>query len=124
MSTFLEIINEVLRRSGQETVTNLTNPETPVRQTMDFINDVYFEILEVAQCHFLETKSTFNTSNGAALYSLASDADVNFLIKDRIRETSSDDYLNEADPSMMMSSQLSSTGKPIRFWVEGAQMRM
>lgn len=124
MSTFLEIVNEVLRRAGQETVSTLVSAEIPVRQTMDFVNDAYFEILEAAQCKFLEAKATFNTVNGTALYSLASDADVSFLLKDRVRETTSDRYLPEVDPAGMLASQLSDSGKPVRFWVEGTQLRM
>lgn len=124
MSNFIEITNQVLRRAGQESASSLAAASSPVQQTMDFINEVYFDVLQAAQCHFLETNTTFNTSNGTALYTLASDADVNFLLKDRIRETTSDSYLSEADPAMMLASHLGNTGKPIRFWVEGTKLRL
>lgn len=124
MSTFLDIVNEVLRRAGQETVTTLASAETPARQTMDFINEIYFEILETAQCKFLETNSTFNTTTGIALYSLASDADVAFLLKDRIYKSTSDRYLNEVNPGSMLVSQLDDSGEPVRFWIEGTKVRL
>jgi hypothetical protein len=124
MSNFLEIVNQILRRTGQETITTLVSAQSPVVQAMDFVNEAYFEILEAAECQFLQTKATFNTINGTALYTLAADADVMFLLKDRIRETTAGGYLPEMDPAMMASAYLADTGKPVRFWVEGTQLRL
>jgi hypothetical protein len=39
MTTLIEAVNAVLIRTGQETVTTLTNAEAPVRQTITAIND-------------------------------------------------------------------------------------
>jgi hypothetical protein len=124
MSTYLEIVNEVLRRTGQETIDTLVDAESPARQVMDFVNEVYFEILDVAQCKFLEASATLETTGGTALYSLAADADVSFLLKDRLSDATSDRYLVEVDSALMLSSQIYDTGKPVRFWIEGTKLRL
>lgn len=124
MSTFLNIVNDVLRRTGQDTVLSLEGASTPVVQTMHFINDVYQEILQSAECKFLEARETLETENATALYTLANDADPAFLLTDRIRELSADRYLTEVDPALMLSSRLEDEGKPVRFWIEGDQLRL
>ncbi len=123
MSSFLELVNDVLRRTGQETVTTLTNAPPPARQVMDFINDIYFDILNAAQCNFLQASATITTADGTATYALAPDADVNYLLRDRIQESTSDDYMSQVDPTMLGPAYLDDTGKPYQFWIEGNRIR-
>ena len=45
MSTLLQLVNEVLRRTGQVEISSLTGAQTPAIQTRDFLNETYFEML-------------------------------------------------------------------------------
>jgi hypothetical protein len=45
MAQFLDLVNEVLRRAGQPTLGNLKTLNTPAKQVVDFIAQVYADLL-------------------------------------------------------------------------------
>ena len=46
MATVLDLLNQVLRRAGQSALTNLTNLSTPAKQSLDFLAQIYTELLQ------------------------------------------------------------------------------
>ncbi len=124
MSSFLELVNAVLQRSGQETVATLANAETPVIQTMEAVNDTLAEILSSIPLKFLTATATFNTVDGQALYPLASDADSGYLLKQTFRRTDDGTTLTEASRWDLSPEQLVRLGTPESFWLEGENLRL
>ena len=64
MATVLDVVNQVLRRAGQAPMptanpaTVLANPTTPLRQTLDFLNHIYSELLHALPLPTLLQQST------------------------------------------------------------------
>lgn len=119
MSTLLQLVNEVLRRVGQMETTSLSNAQTPIVQTVDFLNETYFEMLQRLKAQRLLKKATFNTANATAGYALASDAEINSLVADSVIETGASKRLSEVDYSYPLSQGLTATSKPNHFYRSG-----
>jgi hypothetical protein len=54
MVSVLDLLNQVLRRAGQSALTNLTSLSTPAKQSLDFLAQIYSELLQtvpVPQLH-------------------------------------------------------------------------
>ncbi|MDX2084694.1 MAG: hypothetical protein SFZ03_04830 [Candidatus Melainabacteria bacterium] len=122
MATVLELINEVLRRTGQSEVETLSNAETPVIQALDFLNDTYAEMLQTLSANRLERSASFNTVNGTASYSLASNADLNGLLADSVQETASQTLLTEVDSTWPLTHGTAATGRPVVFYRSNNQV--
>lgn len=116
MSTLLNLVNETLRKAGQRKVATLAGAETPVTQTVDFLNQVYFEMLQILKVNRLERTATLDTANGTAAYSLAADADINSLIGDSVIETGSGLRLKEVDYTWPLQQGLDAAGRPDSFY--------
>ncbi len=122
MSTLLQLVNEVLRRSGQIEASTLTNAQTPVTQTRDFLNETYFEMLQRLKVQRLLKLATLNTANGTTSYNLASDAEINSLVSDSVLETSTQSRLSEVDYTYPLSHGTTVTGRPECFYRVGSQI--
>jgi hypothetical protein len=46
MATILELMNQVLRRAGQSALTSLRNLSTPAKQSLDFLAQIYTELIQ------------------------------------------------------------------------------
>src|SRR3712207_1474894 len=97
MSTLLQLVNEVLRRTGQVETLTLAGAQTPVVQTRDFLNETYFEILQRLKVDRLLKQGMLITVDGTAAYSLAADAEINSVVPDSLMETVSQQMLREVD---------------------------
>ena len=67
MSTLLQLVNQVLRRTGQIELSTLVNAQTPAVQARDFLNDVYTEILQRLNSRRMLRSGSFTSSNGVRL---------------------------------------------------------
>ncbi len=124
MSTLLELVNETLRKAGQREVATLAAAETPVIQAVDFLNQVYFEMLQILKVNRLERTATLDTQDGTAAYSLAADADINTLIGDSVIETDSGLRLKEVDYTYPLQKGLTATGRPDSFYRQGDSLHL
>lgn len=61
MTTLLDMTNQVLRQIGQQTVTTLTNAETPVVQTVAAINHIVENLHLALNSHRIVQAATVNT---------------------------------------------------------------
>ncbi|HEY9685477.1 MAG TPA: hypothetical protein V6C52_00730 [Coleofasciculaceae cyanobacterium] len=120
MSTLLQLVNEVLRRTGQVEVTTLVNAQTPVVQTRDFLNETYFEMLQRLKTERLQKTGTLSTVNGTASYALASDAEINSLIPDSVLDIASQQLLREVDYTYPLTHGPTVTGRPECFYRTGS----
>jgi hypothetical protein len=116
MSTLLQLINEVLRRTGQVEVSTLSGAQTPTLQARDFLNETYVEMLQRLNVYRLQKQGTFNTSNGTASYTLATDAELDSLLTDSLLEAGAQQRLKEVDYTYPISHGTTATGKPEAFY--------
>jgi hypothetical protein len=119
MSTLLQLVNEVLRRTGQRVMITLTNSDTPSSQTFDFLNEIYFEILQALELNRLEKRDLLITSLGVANYSLADDATIGTLLTDSLIHSDNELRLREVSGSYPLEQGLTVVGKPTCFYREG-----
>ena len=124
MSSLLELVNEVLRRTGQVQITTLVNAQTPATQTRDFLNETYFEMLHRLKVNRLIKSATITTSNGTSAYSLAADAEINGLLADSVLENSGQVHLREVDYTYPLAQGTTATGKPEVFYRQGNQLKL
>jgi hypothetical protein len=116
MSTLLQLVNEVLRRTGQVEVSTLSGAQTPAEQTRDFLNEVYFEMLQRLRVNRLVKADSLSTVSGINAYNLANDADIDALLADSLFEPSSQSILHEVDTNYPQTHGSSVQGRPTRFY--------
>lgn len=124
MATLLQLVNEVLRRTGQMEVSTLTGAQTPATQTRDFLNETYFEMLQRLKVQRLMKSGSFPTINGTASYTLAADGEADSLIADSVIETASQQRLTEVDYTYPLSHGTMASGKPEAFYRSGNQITL
>lgn len=124
MSSLLQIVNEVLRRTGQQEVSTLVNAQTPALQAVDFLNETYTDMLQRLKAQQLMRTGNFSTSDGISQYNLATDADINSLISDSVLETTIPLRLNEVDYTFPLDHDPTATGRPSRFYHSGSQIHL
>ncbi|MDH4379094.1 MAG: hypothetical protein QE263_04220 [Vampirovibrionales bacterium] len=124
MTTLLQIVNQVLRRNGQQEVATLSNATTPARQTVDFINHVVADLVFTLDANRLIQSTSFSTVNGTRAYSLSpTDANIGNLLGDSV-------YINgqpllEVDYTHPLANDPSAaTGTPRRFYRQGNQLHL
>ena len=122
MSTLLQLVNEVLRRTGQEEIATLSTAQTPAIQARDFLNETYFEMLQKLKAQRFLKQATLTTSNGTAAYTLVSDAEINALLGNSLLETTTQQQLWETDYTYPLLRGTSVTGKPECFYRSGNQI--
>lgn len=116
MSTLLQLVNNLLRRTGQLEATTLVNAQTPVIQTVDFINDTYFEMLQRLKVRRLTQGNSFNTSAGTASYSLDAGTEIDHLLPDSVRESGTANRLQEVAYTYPIAHGETASGKPEYFY--------
>jgi len=124
MTTYLNLVNAVLERTGQETVSTLTNATSPVTQTMAFLNEVYTEMTMIIAPQFFTARTAFNTQSTVALYNPVSNTDVSRVFKDQIFNATTGQRLFEIAPGILESQDSIASGTPTRFWFESGQIRL
>lgn len=122
MSNLLQLVNEVLRRTGQIEIATLTNAQTPALQTRDFINDTYVEMLQRLRVNRFIRQGSFNSANGVGGYALASDAEINSLLGESVLDVSRKQRLREVDYTWPLSHDPTATGRPEYFYRSGGQL--
>lgn len=124
MSTLLQLVNEVLRRTGQTQVSTLVGAEAPALQTVDFINEVYTEMLQRLKVNRLQRQATLNTVASTPAYSLAAETELNALIPDSLMETGKQIRLMEVDYTYPLTHGVSATGRPEAFYRRDDQIHL
>ncbi|MGE0200346.1 MAG: hypothetical protein AB7P76_05190 [Candidatus Melainabacteria bacterium] len=124
MSTLLTLVNAVLRRTGQQTITTVVNARNPARQTVDFLNDIYTEMLQRLAANRLQKNATLTTSIGVTAYTLATDADVNLLVTDSVAESGSATVLKTVDSNHPLLQGETATGLPEAYYIQGDQIHL
>lgn len=122
MSTLLQLVNEVLRRTGQVEISTLVNAQTPATQTRDFLNDTYFDMLQKLKAQRFLKQASITTVNGTAAYNLATDAEINSLVGDSVLRTDNQQRLWETDYTHPITHGTTATGKPECFYRSGEQI--
>lgn len=122
MSTLLQLVNEVLRRTGQVEISTISNAQTPAVQARDFLNETYFEMLQKMKSQRFLKQATLTTSNGTASYNLATDAEINSLMGNSLLETSTQQQLWETDYTYPLTRGTTVTGQPECFYRSGNQL--
>lgn len=122
MSTLLQLVNEILRRTGQVEASTLSGAQTPIIQAVDFLNETYTEMLQRLKVSRLQQSATFNTTAGTAAYSLAAQCEVQDLIGDSVQETGSQLRLREVDYTYPINHGETVSGKPQYFYRKGSQL--
>lgn len=122
MSTALALINEVLRRAGQIETSTLVDAQTPVAQTLSFLNETYFEMLQCLQVQQLLKTTTLNTVSGMIAYNVAADTEINSVISDSVVDLDTQQLLPEVDYSYPIHNGLTATGRPTVFYRFGKQL--
>ncbi|MBK8191070.1 MAG: hypothetical protein IPK79_11550 [Vampirovibrionales bacterium] len=116
MSTTLELVNEILRRAGQQPVTTLVGAETPAVQTLACLNQIYFEMLQLLKTHRLLKKTMFSTQAGIQSYAMPADASITSLAGDSVMNIADSSVLNEVDYGYPLRYGVNITGRPQYFW--------
>lgn len=116
MSTLLQLVNEVLRRAGQQEVTTLASAPTPAAQTIDFLNETYFEMLQRLKVKQLCKSASITTSQDVSAYTIATDGDIDLLVPDSIRETTKQNQLKEVAYTYPQEHGETQTGEPRFFY--------
>lgn len=122
MSTLLQLINEVLRRTGQQEVTTLTDATTPAIQAVDFLNETYIEMLHRLKVQHFTKPGTLTTSAGIAAYAPASDASVDNLLPDSLRMENDQIRLQEVSYTYSLEHGENASGRPEHFYRSGGQI--
>jgi hypothetical protein len=120
MSTLLQLINEVLRRTGQVEVSTLASAQTPTLQALDFLNETYAEMLQRLNTYRLQKQGSLTTSNSTASYNLATDAELDSLLTDSLLETDTQQRLQEVDATYPIANGTTATGQPQYFYRMGS----
>jgi len=122
MSTLLQLVNEVLRRTGQTEISTLTGAQAPAVQTRDFLNETYFEMLQKLKAQRFVRQATINTVIGTTAYNLATDAEINSLLGNSLLETGTRQQLWETDHTYPLARGSNATGRPECFYRLGEQV--
>ncbi|WP_373531905.1 hypothetical protein [Vampirovibrio sp.] len=124
MSTLLQLVNEVLRRTGQQEATTLLNAQTPIIQTVDFLNDTYFEMLQRLKVRRLTQSNSLMTVAGQATYTLDANVDLDALLPDSVRDASNATPLPEISSTYAIELGENASGKPQYFYRNGSQLHL
>jgi hypothetical protein len=116
MSTYLQLVNMVLRNVGQQEVSSLTNAPIPASQVKGFLNDIYLEMLQLLHVNRLVKIGSISTTAGINSYSVASDTDLNGVLGDTVIETASAIVLDEVDDTYPIHRGLNASGRPSTFY--------
>lgn len=116
MSTTLELVNQTLRRTGQQDITTLVNLETPARQALACLNQIYFEMLQLLRLSRLLKTALLSTQAGIQAYSLAPDAAIESLLGDSLLDVSAGTQLAEVDYGYPLRAGANASGRPRYFW--------
>ena len=124
MTTLLQLVNQILRRNGQQEVATLSNAATPARQTIDFINHVVADLVFTLDANRLIKHASFNTETGTSAYSLPpADATISTLLGDSLHINGSP--LMEVDYTHPLANTISdTTGTPTKFYRQGNQLHL
>ncbi len=122
MSTLLQLVNEVLRRTGQTEVSTLLSAETPVKQTVDFLNEAYQDMLFRLRVNRLQQKMTLSTVIDQDSYVLPSTVDINHLLGDSLFIEGDTEALQQVDYTYPEKHGADIKGKPLGFFVRGDEL--
>lgn len=123
MTTYLNLVNAVLERTGQETLSTLSGATSPATQAMAFLNEIYTEMSLLIAPQFFTARTSLSTQANVALYNPATNTDVSRIYKDQIYNTTTGQRLFEISPAILESQDSVETGTPTRFWFEAGQIR-
>lgn len=122
MSTLLNIVNRILTRTGQQTVSTLVNAHTPVPQTVEFINQIYFEMFQVLKVNHLKKDATIITEAATQSYSVASDTDSENILPDSVYNTDTGLVLSEVDYTKAIEYSDALPNEPVCFFRQADQI--
>jgi len=124
MSALLQLINEVLRRTGQQEVTTLSNATTPTVQAIDFLNETYFEMLQRLKVQALTKAGSITTSAGVVAYTPAADHDPDGLLPDSLQAENSQQRLREVAYTYPLEHGENVSGPPAYFYRSSGQIHL
>jgi hypothetical protein len=122
VSNALQLVNEVLRRTGQMETSTLANAQTPAIQALSFLNETYWEMLQRLKVQRLLKTALLTTANGAMAYDVAEDAEINSIVTDSVVDVDTQQSIAEVDYSYPVRQGLTATGRPSVFYRFGNQL--
>jgi len=124
MATLLQLVNEILRRTGQVEISTLTGAATPAVQVRDFINETYIEMLQRLKVTRLQKEGTLTTVAGTAGYTVASDADLDSILDDSVLLSDTKQPLRQVDYQYPLTHGVDDTGRPEVFYRIGDKLML
>ena len=117
MSTVLSLLNQVLTRTGQTTVSNVSTLSNPARQALAFLNEAYTETLQSLNIKRLNQEATFSTQANISTYPVAADANPEFIAGDSLWLVNEGLRVQEVSRSHTHELDKEQTGRPAFFWL-------
>jgi hypothetical protein len=122
MSNALQLVNEVLRRTGQMETSTLANAKTPAIQALSLLNETYWEMLQRLKVQRLLKTAILTTASGTTAYDVAEDAEINSIVADSVVDVGTQQPVTEVDYSYPVRQGLTATGRPSAFYRFGNQL--
>lgn len=122
MSNALQLVNEVLRRTGQMEAATLANAQTPAVQALSFLNETYWEMLQRLKVQRLLKTALLATANGTMAYNTPNDAEINSIVSDSVVDLGTQQPIAEVDYSYPVQQGLTASGRPSAFYRFGNQL--
>ena len=124
MATLLTLLNRVLTRTGQSTVTTLAALGSPATQALEALNDTYAELLQTLPIHSLVRQGSVGLVANIGGYDLAPTVRLEALLPDSLRLAGETAPLTELPLADTTAYDTATTGKPTHFWKLNGQLRV
>jgi hypothetical protein len=124
MATLLALMNRLLTRTGQNTLTTLAGLTSPATQALEALNDTYAELLQTLPIHSLVRQGSVGLVPGIAGYDLAPTVRLEALLPASLRLANTTQPLTEVALADTTAYDTTQQGTPTHFWKLGDQLRL
>lgn len=119
MSTLLKLVNDVLRKAGQQEAATVVQAAAPVKQTVDFINQTRMDMFHTLETHRLIDSHILSIDQGQASYTLSGEISISSILPDSLYAEGQGTPLREVDYRHGVFRDNISVGQPRYFFRQG-----
>lgn len=119
MSTLLQLVNDVLRKAGQQEATTVANAAAPIKQAVDFINQTRMDMFHTLETHRLIATHTVTVTAAQDTYTLSGEVSISSILPDSLYVAGQSAPLREVDYRHGVFRDAISTGTPRYFFRQG-----